>query len=326
VEVVALPTAVAEPQLLLDAIVDAEVVVGIPPPEAYRAAAQLKWVHHPVSGFALDADHPLYADAAVPLTNAPHAHVPAMADWVLAMMLSWAQRMEEHFLNQRARRFAPEQFVRYDEEPPYCGIEELEGSVVGVLGFGGLGEAVARRCLGFGTRVYGLARTARARPAGLPGLADGVWGPDRLAELLPLVDWLVVTCPLTPETRGMVGAAELALMKPSARIIVLSRGAIVAERALVAALEAGAVRGAAFDSFVGAELSPDYPGELLGEAGTSFPRECPLWDHPGVIITPHTSGVSPGLVDRRKAVFRENLRRHLAGEPFLRVCNKELGY
>ena len=103
VEVVALPTAAAEPQLLLDAIVDAEVVVGIPPPAAYRAAARLKWVHHPVSGFALDADHPLYADAAVPLTNAPHAHVPAMANWVLAMMLSWAQRMEEHFLNQRAR-------------------------------------------------------------------------------------------------------------------------------------------------------------------------------------------------------------------------------
>lgn len=91
---------------LCEALADADAVIGIPSPRAFCAGRSLRWVHHPVSGFALAADHPLMNSDAV-LTNAPGAHVPAMADWVLAMMLSWAQRMEEHFNNQRARRWAP---------------------------------------------------------------------------------------------------------------------------------------------------------------------------------------------------------------------------
>ena len=94
-----------------------------------------------------------------------------------------------------------------------------------------------------------------------------------------------MTCPLTPETNGLIGAERLAMMKPSARIIVLSRGSIVMEKPLLAALENGSIQGAAFDAFTSANLGGEYGDEMVGD----YPRDCPLWDHPQVIITPHTS-------------------------------------
>ena len=173
-------------------------------------------------------------------------------------------------------------------------------------------------------QVSGVARSARSDPS--LGAVQ-VHGIEALDELLPTVDWLVITCPLTSETRGLIGVRRLAMLRPTARIIVLSRGGIVEERALVAALNAGELRGAAFDSFLGQEIIDDYPdSEMLGEGGTCFPVDCPLWDHPGVIITPHTSGVSPQLNDRRTEILRENLRRFLAGTDFIRVCDKAAGY
>jgi phosphoglycerate dehydrogenase-like enzyme len=97
--------AAADPEALLREIEDADAVIGIPPPAAFSAARRLRWVHQPYSGINMAADHPLIASDC-PLTNAPDAHVPPMADWVYATMLSWTHRMEEHFLNQRAKRWA----------------------------------------------------------------------------------------------------------------------------------------------------------------------------------------------------------------------------
>ena len=122
---------------LLQEIVDADAVVGIPSAEAFGRATKLRWVHHPVSGFELARDHPL-VESPVVLTNAPGAHVPAMADWVLAMMLSWCQRVEEHFANQRSKQWRPHDFCRYEED--YWGIEEMSGAHTCVIGMGGLGE------------------------------------------------------------------------------------------------------------------------------------------------------------------------------------------
>lgn len=161
-------------------------------------------------------------------------------------------------------------FVRYEED--YWGVEELQDTTVGIVGMGGLGEAIAQRCIGFGCRVIGLARTPRPHAETAELGIEGVWGPSQLGNLLPQADWLVVTCPLTDETRGMIGEAQLRLMKPSARIIVLSRGAIVAERPLLLALEEGRLRGAAFDSFCGEELADDFPdSELIGDGALPCP-------------------------------------------------------
>ena len=152
-----------------------------------------------------------------------------------------------------------------------------------------------------------------------------------------------MTCPLTPETNGLIGAERLAMMKPSARIIVLSRGSIVMEKPLLAALENGSIQGAAFDAFTSANLGGEYGEEMVGD----YPRDCPLWEHPQVIITPHTSAsarrpcllsltgrdVSDGLCagapsvpEHRGVIFRDNLRDFLAGRPFRRVCDKVRQY
>lgn len=165
-------------------------------------------------------------------------------------------------------RAAVQDFVRYDED--YWGVQELQGTTVGIVGMGGLGEAIAQRCLGFGCHVIGLARTPRPQAEADAMGIEGVWGPSQLDDLLRQADWLVVTCPLTDETRGMIDEAQLRQMKPSARIIVLSRGAIVAERPLLAALEEGRLSGAAFDSFCGEELAEDFPNsEMIGDGAFS---------------------------------------------------------
>ena len=306
---------------LLREITDADVCVGIPSPAAFAAAERLRWVHQPFSGVTMAAGHPLAASDVV-LTNTPDAHVPPMAEWVLAMMLCWGVRLEEHLQNQRARRWAPSDFERPAEG--YWGNVTVAGSTVGIIGAtGGLGEAIAARVLACGATVFGVARTARA-VSPVAGVQSPIWGFEDVEVMLPLVDWLVVTCPLTPLTSGLVGAAQLSLMKPSARIIVLSRGSIVEERSLIAALEAKTIAGAAFDSFSGDAVAADYGGEMLGW----MPKDCPLWDHPGVIITPHTSASAPSVTARRGEIMRENLNAFLRGESFPegRVRDKVLQY
>ena len=261
-------------------------------------------------------------DSDVVLTNTPEAHVAPMAEWVLAMMLCWAQRLEEHLCNQRNRRWAPSDFERPSEG--YWGNLTIANSTVGILGAtGGLGEAIAARVAACGATIYGVARTARKRSP-VAGVESPIWGFRDVEQVLPMVDWLVVACPLTPETKGLLGADQLALMRPSARILVLSRGSIVEERALVNALERGALAGAAFDSFSGQDLLDDYGGEMLGW----MPAACPLWDHPGVIITPHTSASSPLVTARRGVILRENIDAFLGGRKFPdgRVRSKALQY
>ena len=306
---------------LLREIVGADCCIGIPDAAAFRAARLLRWIHQPFSGVNFAEGHPII-DSEVVLTNTPDAHVPPMAEWVLAMMLCWAQRLEEHLRNQRNRRWAPADFERPREG--YWGNLTIAGSTVGILGAtGGLGEAIAARVAACGAIVYGVARTAR-ESSPVPGVQSPIWGFHEMEKMLPMVDWLVVACPLTPETKGLVGAHQLALMRPSARILVLSRGSIVEERALVDALERGALAGAAFDSFSGQELRDEYGDGMVGW----MPARCPLWDHPGVIITPHTSASSPLVTARRGVILRENIEAFLHGEEFPdgRVRNKALQY
>jgi len=128
--------------------------------------------------------------------------------------------------------------------------------------------------------------------------------------LLPLVDWLVLVPPLTPETKGMIGREQLSLMRPGARLMNLGRGALVDEHALIQALAGGRLAGAALDVF---EQEP-------------LPRTSPLWDMPEVILTPHTSGLGPRYWERALEQFTGNLRRFLAGEPLENLVDKRAGY
>jgi phosphoglycerate dehydrogenase-like enzyme len=139
---------------------------------------------------------------------------------------------------------------------------------------------------------------------------EQVFPPEGLDEVLRRSDVLVVVLPLTPATRGLIGARELTLLPPGAFLINVGRGAIVQEAALLDALRAGRLAGAALDVF---EQEP-------------LPLESPLWDLPQVIITPHVSGTTPRYYDRAIPLFCENLRRFLRGEPLLNVVDRERGY
>jgi len=174
------------------------------------------------------------------------------------------------------------------------------------VGLGAIGTAIAERARALGLRVIAV----RRHPPADPAPAHEQWPASRLHDLLPVVDWLVIVAPHTPETQGLIGRDELARLRPSARLMNLARGALVDERALIAALRAGRLAGAALDVF------EDEP----------LPRSSPLWDLPEVIVTPHTSGLGPRYWERVVEQFTANLRRFLAGEPLTNVVDKRAGY
>lgn len=154
-------------------------------------------------------------------------------------------------------------------------------------------------------RVIGTARTARPMPH-----VDALYAPAQLGRVLPQADFLVLIAPHTPATDGMIGAAELAMMKPSAVLINIARGALVDEDALIAALRDGRLGGAALDVF---RTEP-------------LPQESPLWDMPNVIVSPHSASTVRQENARITELFCENLRRYLDGRPLLNVLDPELMY
>ena len=279
----------------------ADVVLGFAVRPANLArAARLRWIHSTSAGVT-GMLFPELVESDVVLTNARGVHADGMAEHALAMMLAFARRLHHARDAQRAHEWL--QGVMWKGTP---GIGSLAGGALGLVGFGAIGAAIAVRAKALGMRVLAV----RRRPAADPAPADEQWPVSRLRELLPLVDWLVLAAPHTPGTERMIGREELALLRPSARLMNLGRGALVDEEALIEALRGGRLAGAALDVF---EQEP-------------LPAESPLWDLPEVIVTPHTSGIAPQLWERSMALFTANLRRFLAGQPLANVVDKRAGY
>jgi phosphoglycerate dehydrogenase-like enzyme len=243
-------------------------------------------------------DLPELVDSDVVLTNSRGPHAPPMADHVMGMVLSLAHRMGELWEDQQAHRWEPGPY-----NDTYV---ELAGSTMGILSLGDIGMAVARRAHGFGMEVYAVDK--HPRPAG-PEVTS-VWGLERLDKLLAMSDWFVVTAPLTDETRGFIDRRRLGLLKEGARIIVISRGNIVDEEALIDELRSGRIAGAGLDAL----------------AVEPLPPESPFWDMKNVVVTPHASALTPEMSRGRQEIFIENLRRFLGNEPFLYVCDKRTGF
>jgi phosphoglycerate dehydrogenase-like enzyme len=172
-------------------------------------------------------------------------------------------------------------------------VTDVEGRRMGIVGLGGIGSEVARLAAHFGIEVTGIRRT----PTGNEPCPT--WPTDRLHELLPLIDDLVLTAPLNAETRGIIGAAEIGMLQRGAHIVNVGRGELVDEPALVDALRSGHVGAAALDVFV---VEP-------------LPQDSPLWDLPNVTVTPHSAGGTPLAAQRAGDVFADNLARFAAGEP-----------
>ena len=165
-----------------------------------------------------------------------------------------------------------------------------------VIGFGAIGAGVGRIARGFGARVTGVRRSQAS-----DAQADAIAALGDLPRLLPDADVVVLTCPLTPQTRNLADAGFLAAMKPGSVLVNIGRGGLVDEDALLAALDRGIPEHAVLDVF---QTEP-------------LPPESPFWSHPRVFVTPHNSGVTDGQAARIDAAFVENLGRYVRGEPLL---------
>ena len=292
------PESPAEAEALLP---DADVVLGFAVrPDNLARASRLRWIHCTAASVT-GVLFPALVESDVLVTNARGLHGDAMAEHALGMMLAFTRKLHHARDAQRAHDWA--QVAQWSEAPP---IGSLAGSTLGLVGFGAIGGSLAVRARALGMRVIAV----RKHPAADPAPADAQWDTSRLDELLAVADWVVLVAPHTPETDGMIGARELSLMRPGARLMNLGRGALVDEAALIEALRSGRLAGAALDVF----------------AEEPLPATSPLWDMREVIVTPHTSGLAPLYWERAMQQFTDNLRRWLAGEALCNVVDKRAGY
>ena len=288
---------------LRQAFVDAEVYCGFGiPREVFAASEKLRWVHSGAAGVG-GSLFPEMLESDVIFTNSAGTHGVPVAEHAVAMMFYLARALDQVEASRRAGHLWDRDRIACSPSP----VGELVDSVVCVVGYGGIGREVGRRASGLGMRVWAVKRQPEAEPL---GDVDRLFGPEGLHEALAGSDYVVLALPHTPETDGLIGAQELALMKKSAILVNVSRGRMIDEGALVEALRSMALRGAGLDVFWDEPLPPSSP----------------LWEIDNVCITPHIGGVSPRFWERETELIVENTRRYLAGEPMLNVVNKQAGY
>lgn len=254
----------------------------------------LKWVQHWGAG----VDHlPLeqLKNKGVILTNASGVHAYPISESILALMLAFTRNIHLYVRNQMIRKW------------DHSGLRlEMHGKTVGILGLGAIGCKTARLAKAFGMRVLGTRRHAKPTPH-----VDTVYTLERLNEMLPLCDYVVVTLPLTPKTYHLFQAEQFKQMKSSAFFINIGRGGTVDTEALVSALRSGEIAGAGLDVFEQEPLDPEHP----------------LWAMDNVIITPHTSGSTQHYDERAMEIFMNNLQTYIKGEvPDLNVVNYDQAY
>lgn len=278
---------------LAEALPDAEIVGGVVPRRLLPLAKRLRWVHN----FAAGADPLLYPelrDSDVILTTSKGAHAIPIAEHCLTFMLMFAHQIPTLTSWQASGRW----------ERPF--IDELAGKTVGIVGLGNIGRELARKCrVGFGMRVVGVARTSRPTEN-----VDRVYPREALTDLLGESDFVCLILPGTPETKGLIGEAELRAMKPTAHLINVGRGQHVVTADLVKALEAGWIAGAGLDA-----MDPE-----------PLPADHPLRRMPNVVITPHLAGLTRGTRDRGTARFVANLGHFLRDEPLEGLVDRVNGY
>ncbi len=255
---------------------------------------RLKWVQSSAAGM----DHvmvPAITESDVTVTSASAVLADQVAEHAIALITGWCRNMPAFFLAQQKR-----EFIRRPTQ-------DLTGSTVGIVGLGGVGRRLAELLRGFHTRIF----ATDMFPVDKPGHVEALWGADRLDEMLPLVDFLILSLPLNDDTQGMFDAGTLAKTKPGSLFANMARGPLVVTGDLIEALETRHLAGAVVD------VTDPEP----------LPPESRLWDLPGVIITPHVAGQSARRIDNMTDLFCRNLARWQAGRPLInRLFDKKLGF
>jgi phosphoglycerate dehydrogenase-like enzyme len=284
---------------VLDLIGDADGLFGAVNAMEFAAAEQIRWIQAGSAGVEWLWNVPaLQARDDVTVTNMRSAHAATIADHCFAMLLYFTRGLEDLIAAQ-----GREEWVRGQLGGK---LQSLSGRTLGIVGFGNIGRAIGRRGVGFDMKVLAV----DAHP-GKPG--DGVeevWPLSRLDEMCQALDVLAISAPITPQTRGMIGPAQIGMLKKGSHVMVMSRGNIVDEPALIAALKSGQIAGAGLD------VTHEEP----------LPAGDPLWKAPNCIVTPHTSAASTVTTNLVWKIFEENLGRFERGEPLMNVVDKSLGY
>ena len=281
----------------------------IPRPEQ---APNLRWVQAHSAGVDQLRDHGLW-DSDVVITTASGIHAPNIAQYVMAQMLAWANRVPK-WLRFQAQSQWPEN--RWEKLVP----DELRGKKLGIVGYGSIGREIARVARAFGMVVLASKRNARhledtnymVPDTGDPRgeLPARIYPGEATRSMVAECDYVVITLPLTEKTHHLFDEEMLRAMPSNAFLINVGRGPVIEEADLVKALRKGWIAGAGLDVF---EQEP-------------LPPESPLWQLDNVIISPHISGFTPYYDDRATDLFCENLRRYLGGKPLLNVVDREHGY
>lgn len=260
--------------------------------EIISAATNLKWLNSIYAGVEHFPLAQLKAQGTI-LTNGAGLNSAPIAEFAVMMMLAAAKRSDLIVDSQRQHKWL--------ETPP--GTTEIDDSKALIIGYGGIGQQIAKKLAGFDVEVTAVRRTATGEP-NVIGLDD--WR-DRLGEF----DWIFVSAPATSDTRHMFGAEEFAAMKNSAWLVNVARGTLVDQDALLTALNDKTIGGAALD------VTDPEP----------LPADHPLWDAPNCLITMHLSGTAQTRMFQRAAArFVENLKRYRNGDEMIAVADFDRGY
>lgn len=283
---------------------EADGVVGYCSADIVKAGKNLRWIQVGHAGVDKDLSAELI-NSEIVLTNTQRLFGPQVADQAFALLLGLTRGLDRAYHGEENGKSA-KPTPRWDWLKENVKPQELHGKTILVIGLGGIGTQIAKRAHAFDMRVCAVDPKDMERPDFVLRLDK----PAKLMELLPQADVVVAACPLTQETRGLLGAQQFAAMKKTAYLINIARGGVVQTPALVEALEKKQLAGAGLD------VTDPEP----------LPDGHPLWKLPNVVISPHLGGQSPDALERQWLLYRENVRRFAVGEPLLCVVDKSKGY
>lgn len=286
----ALRAAAPRADVILNASLDGHLLAAVLP-----HATRARWIHQLFTGVEALLTPEVVASP-LPLTNGRGVFRVPLAEWAIGSMIHFSFQFRRLIDQQRAGIWKPFQ------------TEMLYGTTVGIVGYGGIGSATAERARAFGMRVLALRR--RSDLADDDPRVDRFHARDELDALIRASDHVVLATPLTAQTRGMFGAAQIAAMKRTAVLVNVGRGAVVDEQALISALESKAIRGAALDVF-GVE---------------PLPAGHPFFTLDNVLLSPHCADQVRDFLDLGYEAFFENLARFRAGRALESVVDKHAGY
>jgi phosphoglycerate dehydrogenase-like enzyme len=262
--------------------------------EVFGICPQLRWVHSRAAGLD-NVLFPELVESQILLTNGRGVFSASLGEFVLGAILYFAKDFRRMVRNQMASVWEP-----FD-------VQEIAGQTVGILGYGDIGRAVASRVHAMSMRVLA---TKRHVPGSTDALVERFYSPAEQREMIALCDYIVATAPLTAETRHMVGDAEFAVMKPTAVVINVGRGPVIDEAALLRALTAKRIKGAALDVFEHEPLPTGHPAYKLEN----------------VLLSPHCADHTADWQDQAMGFFLEQYDRFEKGIALKNVVNKQLGY